>query len=522
MAAKVRLAFLPVFLTLLSIAFAVALGFRIRSYRAMEAASAPQAAVATTASTAPTPAAQPSVDTIVSVTAPASGRAPESARVNTQTREQRYRELLAMGNTPEAAAVQSAAEAQQPTKPAAAPPQKPQSALTRLLKPIVNAVSGGSHAAQPPTVQHTSTMTPETSSKPANEEPADPDSDTAPPQLLAIEFNPPQIRDGEETMLVINATDNLSGIRGISGTLTSPTGKALQGFAQQRQGETDRYVSRITIPKDAEEGTWKISFLNLSDLATNMTTLSYAQGSVPPNAVLRVLSSRSDAAPPTLRAVSIARRAMHSGESNSLFIEAEDDKSGVRLISAVFVSPSKHARLGFGCKKTEGDTWECLINPPECLDCGEWQLEQVQLQDNANNYTTIRMDNPLIAAVRLNIAGNSCDNTPPVIQNLTLDKTALIIGQGEPTMTVRVVVTDDTCGIGGLSGQVSGPGTNAGTFFAFAPEGGDMWAGTFRLDSKAPRGIWRIQSVTVNDKGQNLRIYYSSDPLLGRGQFLVK
>ena len=521
MAAKVRLAFLPVFLTLLLIAFAVALGFRIRAYRAMRAEG--PAAEATTAGSAPAvsvtsaPVAE-ATGTIVPAQTTTIAPQPASAAV---TREQRYRELLAMGDTPEAAAVKTAAESPEASK-AAGPTQKSPPA-PRLLKPTVNAPAPSSRpAAQPPTVKHTPTAGPDSSSKPANEEPSDPDSDTAPPQLLAIEFNPSQIRDGEETTLIINARDNLSGIRGISGTLTSPTGKALQGFAQQRVGETDRYVSRITIPKDAEEGTWKISFLNLSDLATNMTTLSYSQGSVPPNAVLQVLSSRSDSAPPTLRAVSIARRAMHSGETNSLFIEAEDDKSGIRVMSAVFVSPSKQARLGFGCKKADGDTWECLINPPECLDCGEWQLEQVQMQDNANNYTTIRAENPLVAAVRLNITGNTCDSTPPVIQNLTLDKTVLMIGQGEPTVSVRVVVSDDICGIGGLSGQVSGPGTNAGTFFAFAPEGGDTWVGTFRLDSKAPRGIWRIMSITVNDKGQNLRIYYSSDPLLGRGQFLVR
>ena len=67
--------------------------------------------------------------------------------------------------------------------------------------------------------------------------------------------------------------------------------------------------------------------------------------------------------------------------------------------------------------------------------------------------------------------------------------------------------------------------SNAGTFFAFAPEGGGdstSWIGTFRLTPQAPRGIWRIQSITVNDKGQNLRIYYATDPLLARAQFVVK
>jgi hypothetical protein len=161
---------------------------------------------------------------------------------------------------------------------------------------------------------------------------------------------------------------------------------------------------------------------------------------------------------------------------------------------------------------------------PDCLDCGDWSLEQVQMQDKANNYVTIRQDNPIVGAVRVNIAGNSCDNTPPVLQNLMLDKNVVIMGQGDPSVTIRVQVTDDSCGVGGLSGQVVGPGTNAGTFFAFSPDGGDgtQWTGTFRLSPQAPRGIWRIQSITVNDKGQNLRIYYSSDPVLARGQFVVK
>ena len=519
MTKKGRLTFLPVFLTLLTVAFTVALAFRIRAYRATDVPVA-QPTTPGARTSGPQSADLRSVDW--------SAPQPESQTSRTATpppgavsREQRYRELLAMGNTPEAAAVKSAAEQQQIVK--AAVPQPKQSALSRLLQPIVNAVTGPKPTVQPPIVQHTTTISPEQPHK-QPDEPKDPNSDTVPPQLLGIEFQPGQIHDGEETTLIITAVDDLSGIRGISGTLTSPTGKALQGFAQQREGETNRYISRITIPKDAEEGIWKISFLNLSDQATNMVTLSYAQGTIPSNAVLKVTSSASDASPPTLRSVSIARRAMHSGEQNTLFIEADDDKSGVRLVSAVFVSPAKQARLGFGCKQGSGAQWECSISVPDCLDCGEWQLEQIQMQDKANNYTTVRSDNPLVGAVRVNIAGSSCDSTPPAIQNLVLDKSIVVMGAGDPTVTIRVTVTDDTCGVGGLSGQVTGPGTNAGTFFAFAPEGGDStsWIGTFRLSPQAPRGIWRIQSITVNDKGQNLRIYYATDPLLARAQFLVK
>ena len=523
MTTKVRSPFLPVFLTLLIVAFTVALAVRIRSYRAMGASVRATTTSEGARTSGPQPTDVSSVGSSAAVDSSASGpevrlQRTEGPRTGAVTREQRSRELLAMGNTPEAAAVKTAVELPETPKvkavPLAAPPRSvvPQSSASSI-KPAYQ---------QPVTQPHTTTSSPDNSRK--SEEPKDPNSDTVPPQLISIEFQPPQIRDGEETMLIITATDDLSGIRGISGTLTSPTGKALQGFAQQREGETNRYVSRITIPKDAEEGIWKISFLNLSDLATNMVTLSYAQGTIPPNAVLKVVSSASDKEPPTLRSASISRRAMHSGESNTLFVEADDDKSGVRLVSAVFVSPSKHARLGFACKQGSGATWECALNVPDCLDCGEWQLEQIQMQDKANNYATVRADNPIVAAVRVNIAGNSCDSTPPAVQSLMLDKSVVIMGQGEPVVTIRVTVTDDSCGVGGLSGQVVGPGTNAGTFFAFAPEGGDTnsWVGTFRLSPQAPRGIWRVQSITVNDKGQNLRIYYATDPLLARGQFVVK
>ena len=525
MAAKPRLSFLTVFVTLLTLGFSVAVALRVRSYTAVQEVASPPASVRPAGARAsvtavPQPQAGGELTTIVPAPADMSRTPETSAAARALAREQRYRELLAISSAGPPSATQAAR--QQKTEVRIPPAAKPQSPAGRP-QPVVNAVTGSKPSSQPPPVQHP-TARPEDPPKSATRDDSDPNSDTVPPQLISIEFIPPQVHDGEETLLAITAVDNLSGIRGISGTLTSPTGKALQGFAQQREGETNRYVSRITIPKDAEEGTWRISFLNLSDNATNMATLTYAQGTIPPSAVLRVVSSRSDSSPPTLRAVSLARRGMRTNEPNTLFIEAQDDKSGVRLVAAVFVSPSKLARLGFGCKHGEGDVWECTISPPQCLDCGEWQLEQIQMQDNANNYATIRQDNPLVNAVRLNITGDTCDSIPPVIHGVVLDKDAVIIGQGDPAVTVRVQVSDDLCGVGGMSGQVAGPGTNAGTFFAFTPEGGDgnLWVGTIRLNANAPRGVWRVQSITVNDKGQNIRIYYASDPLLGRAQFVVK
>jgi hypothetical protein len=433
------------------------------------------------------------------------------------TRAQRFRELLAAGIS--AIAPSAAPAAQQLT----APQPKPASPQTKPPAPVSRqqtAGRGGSMGSGGSNQPNSST---ENKPKTQPTDPHDPNSDTTPPQLLSIAFDPPSVQDGGDTTLVVTATDDLSGIRGISGTLTSPNGKAVQGFAQQREGETMRYTSRIHIPEKAEEGIWKVSFLTMSDMATNSITLNSAQGTLPPTAVLKVISSASDSTPPALRNVWLDRRAMRAGEHNTLFVDATDEKSGIHLVAAVFLSPSKLARFGVGCQKGANDVYQCDISPPQCLDCGDWTLEQIQMQDNANNFTTVRSENATVAAIRLNITGDTCDNTPPVLQGLQLSRTELIMGRDEPVVEVIAQVTDDTCGIGGVSGQLVGPGSSSsGTFFSFQQRDGNTFVGTIRLHANSARGVWHIQSVTVNDKGQNLKIYYSNDPLLARAAFTLK
>jgi hypothetical protein len=525
---RVQISFLSVFLTLLTVAFATAVMVRVRSYTvkpATETAAArPTAAAMSSAAPVPNGSRttfEPLPGDTPSTAKPSPAAAATSSSPAATTRAQRFRELLAAGISAIApsAAPALAQQLTPPPKPAAVLPQpKPPAPVARNASRPQATMAGGSGGAAnqaPPGAEN--------KPKPPANDPKDPNSDTTPPQLLSIAFDPPQVQDGGDTMLVVTATDDLSGIRGISGTLTSPNGKAVQGFAQQREGETMRYTSRIHIPEKAEEGIWKISFLTMSDMATNSVTLNAAQGTLPPTAVLRVSSAASDSTAPALRNVWLDRRAMRAGEHNTLFVDALDEKSGIHLVAAVFLSPAKLARFGVGCQKGANDVYQCDVFPPQCLDCGDWTLEQVQMQDNANNFATVRAENPAVAAIRLNITGDTCDNTPPVLQGLQLSRTEILMGRDEPVIEVIAQVTDDTCGIGGVSGQVVGPGSSSsGTFFSFQQREGNTYVGTIRLHANSARGVWHVQSVTVNDKGQNLKIYYGNDPLLARATFTVK
>ena len=381
------------------------------------------------------------------------------------------------------------------------------------MAPIVNAFSSARTPAQ----------TSSASTQDAHD-PKDPNSDITPPQLLGAEFIPPSVKDGESTVLAITATDDLSGIASIAGNVISPSG-ALQGFAVQREGDTNRYTTRIAIPKNAAEGVWHINYLSLTDKANNTAMFSYGQGTLSSAASFRVISSDADSTPPTLRAIWLDHASMKAGEKNTVFVQADDDKSGVNLISGVFLSPAKFARVGFGCRLGDGAAnWTCDFVPPANSDCGDWQLEQVQLQDKANNMVAVRRDNPLVAAVHLTVLGDQCDSHPPSIDIITLDRT---VTAAPGSILVRVTASDDISGVSSVSGHFVFTGKIAGTqpprlWFACSATDPQTWSGPVPVPVNEAVGMWRLEQVQILDRANNLKIYTVADPVVSNVSFRVQ
>jgi len=201
----------------------------------------------------------------------------------------------------------------------------------------------------------------------------------------------------------------------------------------------------------------------------------------------------------------------------------EDDKSGVGIVSGDFISPSKIARIGFACRGGDNDVWSCEFTTPVCLDCGDWSLEQIQMQDKASNLGAARQDNALITAVKLNITGDSCDNTAPVLQSLHLDMNSVPSTPDGTFVNVEVIVSDDMCGVASVSAQVVPPSGGNGQFFPFSTASEpNMWVGRMPIPRLAGKGTWRINWLQVMDKGNNLRVYYASDPLLANAVVQVR
>ena len=348
-----RLRFLPTFFIALTVVFVTLVFFRIRSYRDLATKIDDRNLTEAVA--------QPLADTSGDVLVPApvaettTGTVQQpAARGTVPLLEPNARFLLAQPSATAPAQLQTkSTRAPRKAPPASNPAPAPQRPTAAAKHPPAR------EAAQP---QQSSATQREQSSQPQPEnsradrdpaetprDPNDPTSDSMPPQLATIHFTPPQIMDGEETVLMIQATDDLSGIRSISGTIIAPSG-AVQGFACQRDADTNRYIARVIVPKDAAEGKWAVNYLNLMDNASNATALTAARGGLPPSASFQVVSSRPDSQGPSLQAIWLDRRSMRGGEKNVVFVRADDDNSGVNLVSGIFQSPSRQARVGFVCR----------------------------------------------------------------------------------------------------------------------------------------------------------------------------
>ena len=513
---RFRIGFLPAFFTVLGIVFCVALYLRVRSYENQPPrGSAASAAGEQGAGTSRPRAGQPGGDSPV-------------ALVDYQPRMMAapvFSDAARLRQPPPGAMAEVSGRQTTPA-PAAQEVPKP-SLISRIVNPIARAI--GVERKPATRIESASSIPTRASegSAPSEREPIrndDKTSDTVPPQLVSVEFVPAQVRDGEETMMVVVAQDDLSGIRSISGTIAAPSG-AVQGFACQREADTPRYVARIAIPKDAAEGVWRVNYLSMIDNASNTMTYSTSTGLLPATASFRVTSSRPDTQGPTLNAVWIDKRSIKAGEKNIINVQAEDDKAGVNLVSGVFQSPSRYARVGFVCRNSSGANWSCEFTAPACGDCGEWQLEQVQLQDKANNMTTVRGDNQLVSAVMMDITSDHCDNTPPGLQSVVLDRD-VVRSTEESVVTVTINLSDDVCGVLSVSGQATGPNTSGvpPRLYASFTAAGDQqtWVARFIVPRLAAKGLWRLTWIQVLDRGHNLKTYSTADPVLSRAAFNVE
>lgn len=403
------------------------------------------------------------------------------------------------------------------TAPVVAPPAAPQ-----RVAPSVPA------ATVPQSVPSPSRQDPVKTDAPATS-PDDPNSDRHPPVLQFLRFDPPEVQDGGVAVLSIGASDDLSGVKSVFGTIRSPSEAAVVPFVGLDAGGGGVFTTSVSIPKKAETGNWFVGTLQITDRANNPLNASFVKGNVPPGGVLHVVSAESDSTAPTVHRVSLAKPTVAGGERNQIEVDVDDDSSGVASVNGTFQSPSKVAFIPFSCTMTTDGVWGGAVPVPPAAECGQWTLRNLRVTDKANNAAVLAADSPLLAGVGFAVSGGgACDSEPPTIDSVYVAPNAVSTAVASE-VTITIMAHDDGSGVAQLTGRVEGPIAASGQapriFFSAQPDPRSPDAPMVVKITVPPQsgvGIWRIAVIEITDKAHNTRPYYATDPALANATFTVQ
>jgi hypothetical protein len=416
------------------------------------------------------------------------------------------------------------AEAAQQAPTAAAHPLPARGAPGRPAPQVAPLVPG----AVPPTPARNETTPAPTDKDAKTGSTEDPDSDRVPPVLQGLRFDPPEIKDGGDSTLTIMATDNLSGVRSIVGTIRSPSDAANLSFSAQDTGG-GAFTARIVIPRQAETGDWYLGTLQIVDKASNPVNATYSKASVPPGGSLRVVSADSDSTAPTVHRVSVEKPSVSGGERNQVVIEVDDDRSGVASVTGAFQSASRAAFIPFGATASSETTWTAIVSVPAGAECGEWTLRQLRVVDKANNSAVLMANAPELGHVTFMVAGGGeCDAEPPILDGIYASPTVISNSSASDVM-LTFNAHDTGSGLSTVTGRVEGPVAVGGQvpriFFTVRvdPNNPDAPLVTkINIPQFAASGVWRVVYVELTDKARNVRGYNASEPVLANGFVTVE
>ena len=234
------------------------------------------------------------------------------------------------------------------------------------------------------------------------------DSDITAPELISIFIDPPQAYGKDTITVMVDATDNKSGVYRVYGLLASPSMNAKLSFACQYSAELNIFEGTVIIPSSAESGYWQVQYLRLEDTAKNAKTYyKHKNEEIFQTAKVEVITEGSDSEPPVLEDIYITPPTVVYEESVKIHAKVSDDVSGVASVNGRIKSPSGQAFMPFYCKydEEEGEFIAEIIIQRN-TEVGVWKLDNLVISDKARNQNRmVRMQDPIIQQADFEVLG---------------------------------------------------------------------------------------------------------------------
>lgn len=401
--------------------------------------------------------------------------------------------------------------AREPLSRASAPPSRPEFA-------------SGSETPSPTDDAMEPTPSPE--NKSSAQEESDEESDTTPPSLERIWFQPSTVEAGGSTLLTAMVRDDRAGVARIWGRIVSPSSHADRSFSMTRIDD-GLFQSTLTIPERVEAGRWIIASVGMVDAANNRSSVAWTTETVPAEASLHIVSEESDSTPPVIERVWFETPTAEAGNPARLSAAVVDDESGVRRVNGVLQSPSGAAHLSFHATTGEGGRWTSEIQLPAEIECGDWSVSRVSAEDNTGNRSSIFKGDPPLEGTRLYVSfQGTCDSTPPELISVSIAPN-VVSNRESSSIVVSAFAADAETGVLSATVLLESPDIDQSEpqrIQASLKRVGesDEWRAEVVIPRFSAAGRWTLHSLRLSDRARNFSSWSSSDPKLATAWFIVE
>lgn len=347
-------------------------------------------------------------------------------------------------------------------------------------------------------------------------------SDAEPPELISVQFDPPSPAPGDEVAVIVQAVDNLSGVRSVFGIVKSPSDAAMLSFSCAMLRDDGTFQGAFTVPEHAEAGVWNLKNMRLTDMVHNSENYT-TKHPVIRNSTFTVVSADSDITPPQLVGVYVDPVQAEGGQRVSVMVDAVDDKSGVARVYGVFTSPSRNARLSFACRfEPELNVFDGSIDIPADAEAGIWTLDYLRLEDTAKNPKTYyhKDHKQIFEKANIDVYSRYSDGEPPFLENIMVYPSTASYGD---KVQIIVSASDNISGIQHVSGTlISETGKGKMPFHCRYIEEDREYVADIIIQEHTEVGTWQIENLIMSDKAHNqVSFNRHQNNLVGQASFEV-
>jgi hypothetical protein len=382
-------------------------------------------------------------------------------------------------------------------------------------------------------------------------------SDTQPPHLVSISFSPASVdvtTNGASVVVAGQATDDLSGINGISVTFVSVTApnQRRNGFLSRISGTplNGAFQGTVNFPTLSAGGVWRLS-VTINDAAGNFLSLSPANLTALGFQTDLTVVSTADTAAPVLAGVSITPAAIDVSNGDQLVtiaLSVTDNASGADFqnffnFSISFSSPSGQQTQRIAAQEftlvsgtaTNG-VWNATHRFPRYSEAGNWLLSDVRLTDRVGNVMSYSpFTQPLLGFPHsLAVASSLSDSARAELVGMTFSPSVIDTSAGSQTVTVTFHMLDNLSGVtfdtdtplfSFLRGirftspsgqQTRSNNTFGGVTLASGTSLNGVWQTRVVFQQFSEAGTWRATVFSLRDVTNNTFSLFPAD-LIARG-----